>query len=278
MSNNDAGTAPQLALVSGATGGIGRCIVSRLWDAGYSIVALGRNWQQLHRLQLLETKAGINNGQRLYVRHYDVTKTHYDELAAIAQSIRDCGGKLQLLVAAHGAAPVPGHAVTGATLEAIQEVLDVDVTGTFRLCQLAGRFMLPHGPGSVVIISSIHAKMTYPHRVPYCVSKAAIGGMVRALAVEWGQYNINVNAILPWQVTGLRTEAFIREAASRGEDLLEQYQQRSPQRRLIPPEEVAETVLFLAQNRSISGQELVMDGGVSSSMWFKPFTETSRES
>jgi len=97
--------------------------------------------------------------------------------------------------------------------------------------------------------------------------------MARSLALEWGPLGIRVNALAPWQTAGERTDRFVRAAKAQGVDLLAAYVATSPLRRLILPEEVADAVLFLASNGGMTGQTLVLDAGVSASMWMRPFTD-----
>lgn len=256
-----------LALVSGATGGIGRAVVERLWQEGYSVVALGHTpakcaslntWFRLHPCA----------GRDAYAHPLDVRDA---EALARCRTLLD--DQLTLLVCCHGAAPMIAPAVQ--TLQTARDVIDIDVFGTIGLCHLVGPYMLGQQRGSIALVSSLHARQTYPERLPYSMAKSAISGLVRSLAVEWGPYGVRTNAVLPWQVSGPRTESFItarREAT--GEDLEELYRQRSPMRRLIAPEDIADAVLFLARNPAINGHELVLDGGVSASMWYEGYKDT----
>ena len=153
----------------------------------------------------------------------------------------------------------------------MRTVYEIDVLGTFALCQLAGHFMLRQRQGTIALVSSLHGRMTYPQRVPYATAKAALGGLARALAVEWGCQGIRVNTLLPWQVESLRTQRFIDTAAQHGEDLREAYTRRSPMRQLAAAEDIAATILWLARTPSVTGQEIVLDCGVSASMWYKNY-------
>lgn len=261
-----------LAIISGATGGIGRVMTARLWHAGYSVCAVGRSVDKLQRLHEEFDAFPHSENQVHYTIALAFPDAAYDHLAAICLRHQQLGGTLALLVTCHGAAPVPGPALQAA--EAMRTVYEVDVLSTFALCQVAGRFMIEQRHGSIVLVSSLHARQTYPERVPYCVAKAAVCGMARALAVEWGPYNVRVNTLLPWQVDGERSAAFMAHyQAEKGEDLQELYRRRAPLRRLVDPAEVAEAVLWLSRSSSVTGQEFVLDAGVSASMWFEPFKE-----
>jgi NAD(P)-dependent dehydrogenase (short-subunit alcohol dehydrogenase family) len=195
-------------------------------------------------------------------------------LESLVQECRQAWGGLDLLVTAHGAAPVvrPSLHVNGTDLERVYES---DVWGTLLACQVAAKAMMRGDGGAMVLLTSLHAFQSYPARAPYAAAKAAVVGMMRSLALEWGPLGIRVNAVAPWQTEGPRTSWFIAQAESRGEDLAEAYRAKSPLRRLIRPEEVADAVVFLARNPSMTGQCLVLDAGVSASMWMHPFADTT---
>ncbi len=262
----------RLCVISGATGGIGSVIVKTLWRAGYSIIGIGKTLEKVSALQdwLTDYESAGQYGCAMLM---DLAWT--DDLWRIdvlRRSEKFRAMPLTLLVVCHGAAPVPGPAIGAGA--ALRQVIETDVYGTYELCALAGKYMLPQRQGSIVLVSSLHARQTYPERLPYCVAKASVCAMAKSLAVEWGQYGIRVNSILPWQTTGERSQHFadvLHEET--GEDLYELYRQRSPMRRMVTPEDVANAVLFLEQNQSISGHELILDGALSSSMWYKPFIQ-----
>lgn len=261
-----------LALITGATGGIGRAVCDRLWHEGYSIIALGHTTSKIAELNdwFLEHPGSEQYGIAILL---DLDCP--DDLWTMHALLQHAPGnthELELLVVCHGHAPVVKDTLQ-LTRGDMRRVWNVDVLGTLIMCQLAGRYMLPKQQGSIVVVSSVHTKQTYPQRTLYGAAKSALSGLVRGLAVEWGPSGIRTNAVCPWQVIGKRSTHFIEAAAALGEDLLEQYKQRSPMRRLIQPEEVADAVLFLARNQACNGVELILDGGVSQSMWYKGFVE-----
>ncbi len=257
-----------VAIVTGATGGIGRVIVERLLAAEYRVIACGRDRSRMEAL-LLTVPLGWCTP--CYV---DLAEYSSSVLAnALDGCLWDYDYDVDLLVCAHGAAPctTPTLAMDD---DAFERIWRTDVSGTFHIAKAVGHHMVARKQGSIVFISSAHARATYPHRTPYATSKAAVCAMARALAVEWGQYGITVNTIVPWQVSGPRSDAIAaQELAQSGIDTLELYRQRSPMRRLVRTEDIADAVLFLAQNTSITGQELVLDCGVSASMWHRGYTD-----
>lgn len=255
-----------LALVTGATGGIGSVIVQRLLREGYDVIACGRNQAKLDVLRVTHTSI-------LSTPCFDVRQS-LDAWQSTITATAEAFGVPDLLVIAHGAAPLPVATIDLTEAQA-REVWDTDVWGTFAACKTVGRFMLDAGHGCIVIVSSLHARQTYPSRVPYATAKSALSGMARALAVEWGRHKIRTNVLLPWQVRGERSTQMaetLREET--GEDLLELYRQRSPMRRLLEPEDIAHAVVCCAQNPALNGAEIVLDGGVSQSMWYQGYKES----
>ena len=243
---------PPIAVVTGATGGIGGAVVQRLRTEGYIVVGLSR---------------AAGSGADLHLPCDVRTEEDVEEAAG---AVRGRYGRCDALVCCHGHWPVttPTLALDPRTF---LEVLQTDVGGTFAVCQHFGAMMVTRHQGAIVLLSSLHAWQTYPARTAYAASKAAIGGLMRSLALEWGPLGVRVNALLPWQVDGPRSQALIAAAAAQGEDLREAYLRRTPLRRLVTPAEVAGAVVFLLQNSAMHGGELVLDGGVSASMWYQPF-------
>lgn len=216
-------------VVTGATGDIGAHICSILNDAGH--VALGAGSDQC-----------------------DVTSTDS------VRSLLGASWPFQAVVNCHGA---PGRIKPTLTLtdEEWGEVVDVDLTGTFRVCREAARFLTAALGGAIVNVSSIHALATYPERAVYAAAKAGVVGLTRALAIEWGKYGLRVNAVLPGQVMNTdRTDAVMSAR------LLE----RSPTGRLATAEDVAQAVLSLLKNKGINGTTLVVDHGWLASAYWGP--------
>ena len=254
---------PPVAVITGATGGIGSAVVKRLLREGYWVSGLARNQVNLDALD-----RDVGHHVNFWRHACDVTSMK-DVSACVARLER-----IDLLVTCHGASPriKPSVEVTDEDWKAVH---DVDVLGTFHVCQTAGRVMLAQGAGNVVLLTSVHGShATYPGRVVYSSAKSAIIGMMRGLAVEWGPSGIRVNAISPWQIDTPRTQTFIDLAhVESGEDLLELYKQKSPLRQLVTVEDIAESVIYLTRNKSMTGQVITVDAGVTASMWYKSFLE-----
>ena len=133
--------------------------------------------------------------------------------------------------------------------------------------------MLKQRKGAIVLIGSAHAYQGYPERLPYSIAKTAMLGLSRSLALEWGTRGVRTNIICPWRVAGPRTQRIIDAHQSYGEDIKEAYKQRSPMRQLISADDIAQTVLWIEGVTCGNGMEILLDGGVAQSMWYKPYLE-----
>ena len=162
------------------------------------------------------------------------------------------------LVCCHGA---PGliKPTIEVTLGEWSEIIATDLTGTFRACQAAAKYMLSAGNGSIVNVSSIHALATYPQRAAYAAAKAGVVGLTRALAVEWAKQGVRVNAVLPGQVENTERTKRVQSEAMLA---------RSPSGMLAHTGDVALAVLHLLENTGINGTALVVDEGWLASAWW----------
>jgi NAD(P)-dependent dehydrogenase (short-subunit alcohol dehydrogenase family) len=136
----------------------------------------------------------------------------------------------------------------------------VIANGAFYCSQVAAQDMLRRGSGSIVNITSINATEAFPERLAYCASKAAVNMMTQVLAIEWASRGIRVNAVAPGVVRTPLTERLI------GSGIIDEvfYVDRIPVGRLGSPDEIARSVVFLADDEAaafITGTTLVVDGG-----------------
>lgn len=140
-----------------------------------------------------------------------------------------------------------------------RRVMSINLDGAFLTCHEAGRLMAASGGGSIVLTASMYGVVAAPERLGYCVSKSGTVMMTKALAIEWAQLGIRVNAIAPGYV---RTP-FVEELVEQGRLDLDKLQKRTPMGRLITPEEVADAACFLISDaaRAITGQIIGIDGG-----------------
>lgn len=150
-------------------------------------------------------------------------------------------------------------------LEDFRTSLDVMVTGVFLCSREFGKALRASGGGTIVNISSINGLVAFPMRLAYSAAKAAVISMTEVLAVEWSGYGIRVNAVAPGNT---KTE-MVQQAIDEGLIDVDAYLRHTPLRRLGEPEEIAETVLYLASDRSrfVTGQTIAPDGGWTAFGW-----------
>jgi len=256
-----------LVVLTGATGGIGAAVAQRFIRDGYNILAIATH---VERLQILRDA----DPEHIFPLALPVDSSPSVWLSTLMHSFDyyEIPPRVDILVCAHGYTPITTPSVQISMMDEFIPLLMTDLAGTFLAAQTVAPYMQRQQQGSMVFVTSLHAHQTYPARAAYAAAKAGIGGMARSLALEWGKDGITVNTVLPWQVAGGRTfrQAHVHEQAT-GEDLLAAYVAKSPLRQLVTEDDVADAVAFLARNRSCTGMELVLDTGVSASMWYKPF-------
>jgi len=140
-----------------------------------------------------------------------------------------------------------------------KRILDINLSGTFYMCQCVGRIMKASGKGSIVNIGSMTSHFVVPHVAPYAASKGGVMQLTRALAVEWAPYGIRVNQVSPGYIeTPLATEVIARKKYR------ERIIERTPLGRWGTPADVVNTVAFLLSDESdfITGQIIGVDGGI----------------
>lgn len=237
------------AVVTGGGRGIGRAIALALADAG---VHVAFNYLRNRRA----AEATVSELQQRGVEAFAVKANVADPgaLASLFGEVRERFGTLDLLVA-NAASGVERDAMD-ITLRHFQWTMDINAWGFLSAAQLAVPLM--QNGGSIVAISSLGAIRAFPYYTAVGASKAAIESLARHLAVELGPRQIRVNAVSPGVV---ETDALTH--FPNREELIAGALARTPMRRLLTAEDVAQTVLFLASDlsRMVTGSTLFVDGG-----------------
>ncbi|MDQ1069438.1 SDR family NAD(P)-dependent oxidoreductase [Streptomyces canus] len=239
----------QVALVTGAGGGIGRGIALRFAEEGAAVALHCRTAVAAAR----EVASRIeDSGARAVVLEADLRDE--DECHRLVREAAAWGGRLTALV--NNAGVQPTQPLPGMTAADWRAVVETNLTGVFACTQAAAEVM---GPGGCVIhIASIEARHPAPEHAHYSASKAAIVMHARSAALEYGPRGIRVNTVSP----GLIDRAGLAEAWPEG---VEQWVRKAPLGRLGRPEDVADACVFLASPLAswVTGHDLVVDGGVS---------------
>jgi len=243
--------AGRVALVTGASRGIGRACAIGLAEAGADVALVGRE-----RASLAQVAAAICSlGRRAAVVVADLARP--ERAPAAVDEAGEALGTIDVLLYAAG---VTRRAPAGdVQLGEIDECLDVNAKSAFVVAQAVGRKLIAAGrPGSLIFIASLMSRGARPTTIPYGISKMALTGVVRGLAVEWASNGIRANAIAPGYVrTALAAKVYDDPK------LREWVTSRIPQGRWQEPEDYAPIAVFLASDASrvITGQIIFADGG-----------------
>jgi NAD(P)-dependent dehydrogenase (short-subunit alcohol dehydrogenase family) len=239
----------RVAVVVGATSGIGRTLALGLADAGADVVATGR------RAALVDEVAGQieSRGRRTLRVTGDVADR--EALEKVRDECLARLGGIDILLYAAGITKRVG------SLEMSEDdwdqLIETNLTGAFRAARTFGAPMIERGRGRVIMIGSIASFVGLLEVAAYTASKSGVAGLTRALAVEWAPRGVTVNAIAPGVFrTDLNKELL---DTSRGQELL----QRTPMRRFGKLEELVGAAVYLASDAAsfVTGQLIAVDGG-----------------
>jgi NAD(P)-dependent dehydrogenase (short-subunit alcohol dehydrogenase family) len=241
----------QAALVTGAARGLGRAISLALAHAGAD-VALGLRDVQSHG-GLPQEIAAL--GRRVLPLQMDVADIGQVRRAVDAAAAHF--GRLDILV--NNAGIAPGNPAEDAREEDFDLTLRVNLKGTFFASQAAARIMIRQNGGRIINMGSQAGFAALPGESVYCMTKAAIAHLTKCLAVEWGKYNITVNAVAPTFIHTPGTAEALADPAFRA-DVVERI---AALHRIGEPMDVAGAVVFLASPAAalITGHTLLIDGG-----------------
>lgn len=248
----------ETAIVTGASRGIGSGIATKLAEHGASVVVNYRSSDQ-RAVQVVD-EIEENGGTAVAVQA-DVSKPA--DVEAMVEATVDRFGSLDVLVNNAGMTKI--GSAEEIDIEDWRQVIDIDLTGVFIGCQIAGRQMQEQaGGGAIVNIASMMGQMGYHMRAPYCSAKAGVINLTRTLAVEWAADDIRVNALAPGFIKTDITDQTQDSAGYTDDDI----RRRTPMARYGTVEEMANCVSFLARDDTyVTGEILRADGGWTSDAW-----------
>ncbi|SOC87728.1 NAD(P)-dependent dehydrogenase, short-chain alcohol dehydrogenase family [Curtobacterium sp. 314Chir4.1] len=248
------------AIVTGGASGIGNAVARALAERGARVAIVDVRAEGAAAaaadLPAADAVAGDGVDDRVGVHAgFGCDVTDEGSVARTVAAVSEQFGGIDVLVNCAGiAALAPAEDLDAASWA---KTIDVNLTGTYRVAQAAGRHMLAAGYGRIVNIASQAAHVGIDGHAAYCASKAGVIGLTRVLALEWGGRGVTVNTVSPTVVlTDLGRAAWANENGIRHQDEI-------PTGRFATPDEIAAAVLFLAGESSamVNGADLRVDGG-----------------
>lgn len=240
----------KVAIVTGASGGLGRGIALALSEAGANLILVSRRLPLLQEVAKLTSKAN----QQTLCFNADVSKK--EQVEHTVEEVVKIFGKIDILVNTAGINR--RNLVEEFSEEDWDAVIDINLKGTFLFTQAVGKVMIKQNKGKIINIASM-TSVTGGENIPaYSASKGGVIQLTKAFAVAWAKYNINVNAIGPGWFKTPMTKSLCED-----KERYERTLSRIPMNRWGEPEDLAGTAVFLASEASdyITGSTIYVDGG-----------------
>lgn len=241
----------KVALITGASKGIGKAIAIRYSQEGAKVVLASRSIDILSAIA-----SGINKeGGHAMSLHVDVRK--HKSIQEVVDKTVDEFGRLDIMV--NNAGISMAQPSDDLSPEDWTRAVETDLFGVFYGCQSAGKQMMKQGGGCIINITSIYGIVAAPMRAAYCSSKAAANMLTKVLASEWAASNIRVNAIAPGYI---RTE-LVQNIIDKGILPVGAVEKRTPQGRIGEAEDLLGAAVYFASDESsfVTGSILTVDGG-----------------
>lgn len=240
----------KVAVVFGGTSGIGRAIAHGLAEAGADVIPTSRN------SAAVEAAAAEVEGRGRRTLRITADVSERESVRRVLDAALRAFDKVDILVNS------AGRTKRTPTLEMSEadwdEIIETNLTGTLRACQIFGRHMLARGRGRIINIASLASFVGLNEVAAYSASKAGVASLTKTLAVEWARRGVNVNAIAPG-VFRTRFNQHLLDGTERGSEFL----MRTPMGRFGKVEELAGVAVFLASEASsfVTGEVITVDGG-----------------
>ena len=249
-----AGLEGKVAVVTGASRGIGEAIAIALADNGADVAVLARTESDLAR-----TAAQVRErGRKSEVQVCDVVSAA--SVTASFEGVWETFGRVDILV------NNAGSRQNFKTVDQLPEsewdaIVDVNLKGVFLCSREAARLMMRNGGGSVVNVASIAGPVAFPRIGAYCAAKAGVIALTRVMAAEWAEHHIRVNAVAPgWIESPMNVEL---RTEPQNAETFKQLRNQTFLKRFGRPREVADVIAFLASPEAsyIDGEVMYIDGG-----------------
>lgn len=241
----------KVALVTGASRGIGESIAKLLAEQGAHVIVSSRKLDGCQRV-VDEVKQAGHSAQAIACHIGEM-----DQISATFEQIKSEHGKLDILVNNAAANPYFGH-ILDTDVTAFQKTTDVNIRGYFFMCVEGGKLMKANGGGSIINVASVNGVIPGSLQGIYSITKASVISMTKAFAKECAQMGIRVNALLPGATDTKFAATLVKNPA-----ILEKALEHIPMNRIAEPDEMAGTVLYLASDASsyTTGACINVDGG-----------------
>lgn len=249
MVSTDRRLSEKVAIVTGASRGIGRAIAEALAREGASVVVCSRTLEANEETaELIEAEGGSAHAYRV-----DVTDA--ESVAALVKGVVDKFGRIDVLV--NNAGVTADNLLLRLKEADWDKVVDTNLKGTFNFIKAVARTMIKQRGGKIINITSVVGMVGNPGQANYCAAKAGIIGLTKSVARELASRNITVNCVAPGLIRTAMTESLSDQAKEQAEVLI-------PLGRMGEPEDVAQVVVFLASPAAdyITGEVIRADGGM----------------
>ena len=251
MSTNLFNLSGKVALITGASRGIGESIAKLLAQHGAHVIVTSRKLDGCERV-VNEIKQAGYSAQAIACHIGDM-----EQIDGLFSQIKTEHGKLDILINNAATNPYFGH-ILDTDLSAFKKTVDVNIQGYFFMCVKGGNLMKESGGGSIVNVASVHGMVPGELQGIYSITKASVISMTKSFAKECAEMGIRVNALLPGATDTKFSAAVVKDPA-----ILEQTLAHIPMNRVAQPEEMAGTVLYLVSDAAsyTTGACLNVDGG-----------------